>query len=281
MRRKRTSFASPFVVTIACGGAPATVPPPPPPLRPVPVDSALEVAEVVVDAPVAIDAQVVQVGSVRFVDPGCKRREASGEDTNVDCPEDLVPTAPAGELIVEHNGACYRVYERKLGSRTSRYYWDEGRVRCPANVELPPKLVVTIGRDRFRLDEESLTCRREVASNPPYWTQAPCPSVLIPKLVGLTPDAPCSYRGIAVNCGATGNPPGPARIIGIRVVGNGTEIVIARGKSDGLAAGMHVRLKGMPVPGTITSCNERTCTARVTATPDQVKASSGSVEIVP
>lgn len=79
-------------------------------------------------------------------------------------------------------------------------------------------------------------------------------------------------------------PPPPAetlsaRIIGLQVVSGGTQITVGRGTSGGAQAGMKGKISGIP-NGTFTlaACTERTCTATVSATPDQIK-SSGQVEI--
>jgi hypothetical protein len=262
-------FASPFVVTFACRGAPPEPPPSPPPARSVE------------RAPV--DASAPDAPAIWFADPYCEHLEADGGRARVECPDDLLPEAEAGELVVsptdvgdDTRGHCFRVYERKLGTRTSRYHWDEGRVRCPPggpNVELPPKLTIPLGRDRYRLDAESLQCYREVMANPPYWTKASCPQELTPKLVGLQPDAPCMYRGIQVNCVTATGKGKTARVLAVQVVANGVEIVIGVGSKDGLAKGMRVLLKGHAGPGEITSCSERACRVVITgATPDQVRA---------
>jgi hypothetical protein len=147
----------------------------------------------------------------------------------------------------------------------------------------PDRLVITVGRDEYKLDLESLTCHRHVQANPPYWTKVACPSPLVPKLVGLEPDAPCMYRGVQVNCTtATGGGTGgtlTARIIAVTVVTGGTQIVIGRGTATGAVKGMHVLLKGVPGDAEITECNERTCKAIVRATPDQIRNAGGTVEL--
>jgi hypothetical protein len=76
-------------------------------------------------------------------------------------------------------------------------------------------------------------------------------------------------------------PVGPAklnaRILGMTVVGGGTQITIGVGTNAGAAAGMKGKVVGLPSGNfDVTSCSERSCTAVVKATPDQIKA-SGSV----
>jgi len=80
-------------------------------------------------------------------------------------------------------------------------------------------------------------------------------------------------------------PPPPttlnARIIGMQVVGASTQITIGRGTSAGAVVGMKGKIVGVPTGSfTLAACNERTCTATVSATPDQIK-SAGSVVLTP
>lgn len=72
-----------------------------------------------------------------------------------------------------------------------------------------------------------------------------------------------------------------ARIIGISVVSGGTAITIGRGTRGGAAQGMKGKIGGMAAAFTVGSCNDNTCTATVAATPDQIKASSGTVTLSP
>lgn len=72
-----------------------------------------------------------------------------------------------------------------------------------------------------------------------------------------------------------------ARIIGMQVVSGGTQITIGRGTSAGAVVGMKGRINNVATGSfTIANCNERTCTATVAATPDQIKG-SGSVTLTP
>jgi hypothetical protein len=72
-----------------------------------------------------------------------------------------------------------------------------------------------------------------------------------------------------------------ARIIGMQVVGGSTQITIGRGTSAGANPGMKGKIVGVPTGSfSLAQCNERTCTATVSATPDQIK-SSGSVVLTP
>jgi hypothetical protein len=73
-----------------------------------------------------------------------------------------------------------------------------------------------------------------------------------------------------------------ARIIGVSVVSGGTQITIGRGTATGAKAGMQGKVNGLAAGSfTIASCNERACTATVSATPDQVNHAAGSVALGP
>jgi hypothetical protein len=70
-----------------------------------------------------------------------------------------------------------------------------------------------------------------------------------------------------------------ARIIGMQVVGGGTQITIGLGTAGGASVGMKGKINNVPSGSfTLAACNERTCTATVTATPDQIKT-SGAVTL--
>jgi hypothetical protein len=72
-----------------------------------------------------------------------------------------------------------------------------------------------------------------------------------------------------------------ARIIGMQVTGSTTQITIGRGTSAGMAVGMKGKIVGVATGSfSVAACNERTCTATVSATPDQIKG-SGSVTVTP
>ena len=71
-----------------------------------------------------------------------------------------------------------------------------------------------------------------------------------------------------------------ARILGISVVGKGTQITVGRGTSSGASAGMKAKIQGVPGTFTLDSCSDRTCVAVVSATPDQIK-SAGTVTLMP
>lgn len=71
-----------------------------------------------------------------------------------------------------------------------------------------------------------------------------------------------------------------ARIIATSVSGGGTQITIGMGTSQGVASGWKAKIAG--VQGTFPlSCDERKCTASVSATADQVKAGGGTVTLSP
>jgi len=117
-------------------------------------------------------------------------------------------------------------------------------------------------------------------------------------MVPLTDDTPKSYKPptptTVVQVKKVGKkvtpvkeaPPPPAatitaRIINMQVSGSSTQITIGRGTSAGVNNGMKGKIVGVPTGSFTTSnCNERTCTAVVAATPDQIKG-SGSVVLTP
>jgi hypothetical protein len=117
-------------------------------------------------------------------------------------------------------------------------------------------------------------------------------------MVPLTDDTPRSYRPPSATVvtvrrkkrGPKTPPPTPtpaaaapksARIINLQVVSGGTQITIGIGTSGGVSAGMNGKINNVASGAfTIGACNERTCTATVKATPDQIKG-GGSVTITP
>ena len=70
-----------------------------------------------------------------------------------------------------------------------------------------------------------------------------------------------------------------ARIINVQIVPGGTQITVGRGTSTGAADGMKGSIHGVASGFQISGCNERTCTATIKATPDQIKASDGQVTL--
>jgi hypothetical protein len=114
--------------------------------------------------------------------------------------------------------------------------------------------------------------------------------------VPLQDDTPKSYKpptSTAVVVVKKGKKPPPppekpapvttlsARIIGMQVMGGSTQITIGRGTSAGAVVGMKGKIVGVPTGSfSLAACNERTCTATVSATPDQIKG-SGSVVLTP
>jgi hypothetical protein len=76
-----------------------------------------------------------------------------------------------------------------------------------------------------------------------------------------------------------------ARIIGVSVVGAGsTRITVGLGtdsKPTPAAVGMKVKLQGVSGVFNLGACGPRSCTADITATPDQIKAAGGSVVLSP
>jgi hypothetical protein len=72
-----------------------------------------------------------------------------------------------------------------------------------------------------------------------------------------------------------------ARIIGLVVVSGGTQITIGRGKATGASDGMKGKISGIGAVFSIGNCNDRTCTATVPATVDQINQSNGMVTLTP
>jgi len=136
------------------------------------------------------------------------------------------------------------------------------------------------------------TASSEIASDFPAQVLFPKPLPMVP----LEDDTPKSYRPpttVVVHHKhhrapkpKEAAPPPPAttlsaRIIGVSVVSGGTQITIGRGTSAGAQAGMKGKINGLSTGAfTLANCNERTCTATVPATPDQIKG-AGSVVITP
>ena len=70
-----------------------------------------------------------------------------------------------------------------------------------------------------------------------------------------------------------------ARIIGMQVVSGGTQITIGLGTAGGASVGMKGKVNNVAAGAfTVAACTERTCTATVSATPDQIKT-SGAVTL--
>lgn len=72
-----------------------------------------------------------------------------------------------------------------------------------------------------------------------------------------------------------------ARIIGIQVTGGGTQITVGRGTESGAAVGMKGTIDGVKGGFVLSGCGARTCSATVSATPDQIKAGGGNVVLYP
>ncbi len=72
-----------------------------------------------------------------------------------------------------------------------------------------------------------------------------------------------------------------ARVIAIAVVGGGTQVTLGIGTAQEVAAGWKGKMAGVQGVFTLSDCNERTCKATVSATPDQIKAGGGNVTLSP
>ena len=136
------------------------------------------------------------------------------------------------------------------------------------------------------------TAAAEVKSNFP----AEVLFVPVLPLVPLQDDTPRNYKPVVVvNHGPKHVAPRPAtpvkteappptvsaRIINVQIVAGGTQITVGRGTSTGAADGMHGSIHGVASGFQIGGCNERTCTATIKATPDQIKSSDGTVTLSP
>jgi hypothetical protein len=112
-------------------------------------------------------------------------------------------------------------------------------------------------------------------------------------LVPPKDDTPVTYKPptTVVRTTRTVRPPKPpvaatpkadpitARIIGVLIIDNKTQITIARGTASGASDGMKGSLKSFSF--TLSGCNERRCSALLTATPDQVRAAGSTVTLAP
>ncbi|HEX8107999.1 MAG TPA: hypothetical protein VF516_09745 [Kofleriaceae bacterium] len=134
------------------------------------------------------------------------------------------------------------------------------------------------------------TAAAEVKSNFP----AEVPFVPVLAQVPIQDDTPRNYKPVVVEKHGARHPrpaaPTPAaapvatvsaRIINVQIVAGGTQITLGRGTTTGAADGMHGSIHGVPGGFQIGGCNERTCTATIKATPDQIKASDGTVTLTP
>ncbi len=124
----------------------------------------------------------------------------------------------------------------------------------------------------------------------------PAQVAFVPSLpmVPLNDDTPAKYRpptNVVIRTGHTPKPqptatpkpaaiPLTARIIGVSVVSGGTRIVLGRGTNTGATSGMKAKLSGITATFPV-DCNDSTCSATVSATPDQVRGAGGSVTLLP
>lgn len=135
------------------------------------------------------------------------------------------------------------------------------------------------------------TAAAEVKSN------FPTDVLFVPVLaqVPLQDDTPRNYKPVVVekhgprhNIRPTAPTPAAtpaatvtARIINVQIVAGGTQITLGRGTTTGATDGMHGSIRGVPGGFQIGGCNERTCTATIKATPDQIKSSDNMVTLTP
>jgi hypothetical protein len=127
-------------------------------------------------------------------------------------------------------------------------------------------------------------------------TNFPAEVAFVPVLpmVPIQDDTPRNYKppggAVITKVSKKAAPPPPppppaatvsARIIGIQVVSGGTQITLGRGTTSGASNGMKGKIAGIAAGFTIGNCNDRTCTATVAATPDQIKNSNGQATLSP
>lgn len=114
-------------------------------------------------------------------------------------------------------------------------------------------------------------------------------------MVPLNDDTPRNYKQpVAITSKVVRNsrpqpkqPTGPApttmaaRIIGVSVLGDKTQITIGRGTEAGASNGMKVTLKGVPGVFSLENCSATTCKALIRGTTDMIKQAGGTVTISP
>ncbi len=139
------------------------------------------------------------------------------------------------------------------------------------------------------------TSASEGLSDFPSQVLFPPPLAVVP----LDDDTPKTYKPVVATTKSTSTitikkgpkPPKPAdkpvvatvtaRVLGVAVVGGGTQITVGRGTDSGASVGMKVSMKGVAGGATLSACNARTCTAQISATPDQIKSAGGEVTLSP
>lgn len=148
-----------------------------------------------------------------------------------------------------------------------------------------------------RLDSADFTLRAAFKPTTPAEQKSDFPAqvAFVPSLpmVPITDDTPAKYKPPTTVVTRTRTPrtqpkveePKPtttlsARIVGVSVQGSNTRIVVGRGTATGAKSGMKAKLNGIPNLFPI-ECGESTCSATVTATPDQVRGAGGSVTLLP
>lgn len=163
-------------------------------------------------------------------------------------------------------------------------------------VELPPGKYLVHLYLQGRQDQADFGLKVAFTATAPAERKSDFPSqvAFVPALaqVALNDEAPKNYKPTpaAVVSHTTHHvtppPPKPvpvatltARILQVNVVGGGTQLVIGRGTDTGANDKMHGVVNGTKITFTMAACSPRTCTAVVTATMDQIKASQGEVSL--
>ena len=72
-----------------------------------------------------------------------------------------------------------------------------------------------------------------------------------------------------------------ARVIGMQIVGRGTQVVVSRGTTTGASNGMKLSLTGVSGTFPLETCKDQTCSATISATPDQIRAANSMVTLTP
>jgi len=127
----------------------------------------------------------------------------------------------------------------------------------PAKVQFPPRLPTVPPLDDTPADQIHVASRTKVKRTGKGGHKT-------------TPTPPPEDKGTKIK----------AHVINVAVSGADSVITIDRGTNQGVNDGMKAYVKGVPGGVTLSSCQERNCKAKVSATPDQISQAGGSVTIV-
>jgi hypothetical protein len=234
-------------------------------------------------------------------------RRAAWFDVNMEKPGELdfrVDVTPPGDAVNDNFDLGFEVLDpanRKVIRKDSEEGDQQNEDKKTAELkELPPGHYMVHLYLQGRLDTCDYALHAVMkpgvltASKSDFPAQVPFPLPL--PMVPVNDDTPKNYKPpttapvvVIHHHGPEpkATPPPPtvqtlsARIISIQVVSGGTQITVGRGTSNGAQAGMNGKITGIGNGDfKLTACNERTCTATVAATPDQIKG-SGNVVLTP